>query len=259
METDSTSADWTNVPGYRPVSLLAIATLVAGASSALALVSPALWVVPLLSVALAAMALRDVAPRKDGEGDAEEDAEAGHDGAAPLPAGIDRKTGRWAALLGLALAIGFGTQAAVSFVVRRSVMERRAEASARMFLDMVRKERMADAIKCCLPQVTPPISSRSMEGPPTADVQTRAAEASLRSMDIIRAIQRCGDDAPVEIRCVGPETRLKESWVLEVRVGPCADGKPLKIKMLMQSRPVTRGKRPYDNWMVGGIAPDVGQ
>ena len=59
--------------------------------------------------------------------------------------------------------------------------------------------------------------------------------------------------------CVGPETRLKESWVLEVRIGPCAGGKPLKIKMLMQSRAVTRGKRPYDNWMVAGIAPDVGQ
>lgn len=261
METEVPSADWTTVPGYRPVSLLAIATAVAGVASALALVSPALWVVPLLTVALAAMALRDVAPRRDQEEDQEEDraSEAGDGGAASVAHGVDRKTGRWLALLGLALAIGFGAQSAVSFVVARSVTRSRSEAAARMFLDMVRKERMADAIKCCLPQVTPPVSARKMDGPPTPEAQTRAAEGALRSMDVIRAIQRCGDDAPVQIHCVGPETRLKDSWVLEVRVGPCPDGKTLKIKMLMQSRAVTRGKRPYDNWMVGGIAADVGQ
>ena len=256
MQTESESADWTAVPGYRPVSLLAIATAVAGVASALALVSPALWVVPLLTVALAAMALKDVAPRADSDEGGDDGRESASGSAAP---GIDRKTGRWLALAGLALALGFGAQSAVSFVVGRTVMRSRAEASARMFLDMVRKERMADAIKCCLPQVTPPITGRNMDGPPTPDAQTRAAEAALRSMDVIRAIQRCGDDAPLEIHCVGPETRLKESWVLEVRVGPCPDGKPLKIKMLMQSRAVTRGKRPYDNWMVAGIAPDVGQ
>lgn len=255
METESDSADWATVPGYRPVSLLAIAAAVAGVASALAVVSPALWVVPLLTVALAAMALKDVAPRGDGE----ESSEDGADGAerpAAAP-GLDRKTGRWLALLGLALAIGFGVQAGVSFVVGRTVMRSRAEASGRMFLEMVRKERMADAIKCCLPQVTPPMSSRNMDGPPTPDAQTRAAEASLRAMDVIRAIQRCGDDAPMDIRCVGPETRFKDSWILEVRIGPCPDGKPLEIKMLMQSRSVTRGKRPFDNWMVAGIALDV--
>lgn len=255
METDSHSADWASVPGYRPVSLLAIATAVAGVASGLAVVSPALWVIPLLTLALAVMALKDVAPRP---GESAEDG-AGADDPAPSGPAADRKTGRWMALLGLALAIGFGTQSAVSFVVGRSVMRSRAEASARMFIDMVRKERMADAIKCCLPQVTPPSSARGMSGPPTPEAQTRAAEASLRGMEVIRAIQKCGGDAPVEIRCVGPETRLQDAWVLEVRIGPCAEGKPLKIKMLMQSRQVTRGKRPYDNWMVGGIAPDVGQ
>ena len=29
--------------------------------------------------------------------------------------------------------------------------------------------------------------------------------------------------------------------------------------MLMQSKPVTRGQRMFDNWMVAGIAPNVGQ
>ncbi len=257
MRTDSPSADWTDVPGYRPVSLIAIAAAVAGMASALALVSPVLWAIPLLTLGLAVMALRDVAPRHDS------DSGGWADGDAVAPSGAateDRKTGRWMAILGLALALGFGSQAMVAFLVGRSVKMTRAEAAGRMFLDMVREERMSDAIKCCLPQVTPPPSSpRGMEAPPTPEAMERAAEAALRDMEVIRAIRGCGADAPLEVRCVGPEPRLADSWVLEVRVGSCPGGKPLAIRMLMQSRGVKRGKQPFDNWMVAGIAPDVGQ
>lgn len=247
MTMRSTSIDGDVVPGYRPVSLLAVGALIVGAASALALLSPAAWAVPLLAVGLAVAALRDVAVRP---GDVPDPDAA----AAPL----DRKSGRWMAVLGLALAVGFGAQAVSARLVWRSIAGRRAEDSARMFLEMVRQDRMADAYKCCLPQVMPMTMDRPsmMQEPPTPEQTARKAEAALRGMDVIQSIQGCGADVPVEVRCTGAEARMKDAWIVHVRVGPCASGKTLRVRMLMESRPVTRGQRLYDNWMVAGIAFD---
>ena len=247
MGMEASSIDGDVVPGYRPVSLLAVGALGAGAASALALLSPAAWAVPLLAVGLAVAALRDVAARP---GDLPEAAAAGG------PA--DRKTGRWMAVLGLALALGFGSQAVAGRLVWRSIAGRRAEDAARMFLGMVQQDRMADAYKCCLPQVMPMTMERPsmMQEPPTPEQTARKAEAALRGMEVIQSIQGCGADVPVELRCTGAEARMKDAWIVHVRVGPCASGKTLRVRMLMESRPVTRGARLYDNWMVAGIAFD---
>lgn len=249
MPTDRTANDDEVGAGYRPVSVVAVAAAIAGAASALALVSPALWAIPLLALGLAWAAFRDLGPvAADGGSD------AGADGG-------DRKTGRWLALAGLALATGFGAQAVAGFAVGRAVATRRAEAAARMFVEMVREDRMADALKCCLPQVTPPPSPSSMRGtggPPDQQAMERQAVAALRDMEVIREIRECGD-TPVDVRCTREEPKIGNAWVLEVRVGPCANGKTLRLKMLMQSRAVTRGQRPFDNWMVAGISHDTGQ
>lgn len=103
------------------MSSLAIASLVLGASSALALVSPFFFVVPLVAVAVAVAALADV----------------DRDGA--------RKAGRLVAIAGLALAIGFGVQALTSAAVTRLIAAGRATAAAEMFIQAVREGRRADA------------------------------------------------------------------------------------------------------------------
>ena len=54
--------------GYRPVSTLAIAALVLGVLSGLALVGPFFFVVPLVAVAVAVAALADVALRQGSPG-----------------------------------------------------------------------------------------------------------------------------------------------------------------------------------------------
>lgn len=234
-----------DLPGYRPVSALAVFALIAGLLSAAAVFSPALLVVPLIASALAVVALKDVSPRGDGD-------EAGR-----LE---DRKTGRWWALAGLALAVGFGTQSVATSLTQRTVAFARAEASARMFLEMVREDRLGDAVKTCLPQVIPPPMMGGVGAKATPDVQERQAEASLAGMEIIRDIRGCGAGADLEIHCVGPEDRFPDSWAVVVVIAPCEGrSKPLEIRMLMQSKPVTRGQRRYDNWMVAGIAPNVGQ
>ncbi|MEI8318432.1 MAG: hypothetical protein WCH79_10850 [Planctomycetia bacterium] len=246
MPTDlPDAAGATDVPGYRPVSVLAVFALIAGMLSATAVFSSALLVVPMIASALAVVALKDVSPRGDGE------ERAGSN---------DRKTGRWWALAGLALAVGFGTQSVATNLTQRSVAFARAEAAARMFLDMVREDRLGEAVKTCLPQVIPPPMGMGVGGIATPDIQEKQAEASLAGMEIIKNIRACGGAAAVDLHCVGPEDRYPDSWAVDVVISPCEGrSKPLEIRMLMQSKPVTRGQRIYDNWMVAGIAPNVGQ
>lgn len=247
MRTDlPDAADGSDVvPGYRPVSVLAVIALLAGILSGVAVFAPALLVVPLIASALAVVALRDVSPRGDGDERAE---------------GGDRKAGRWWALAGLALAVGFGVQSVATTLTQRSVAFRRAEAAAAMFLEMVREDRLGDAVKTCLPQVIPPPMGIGVGAQATPDVQERQAEATLAGMEIIQDIRTCGRAAPTTLECVGAEVRFPDSWAVVVVIDPCEGrSKPLEIRMLMQSKPVTRGQRIYDNWMVAGIAPNVGQ
>ena len=117
--------------GYRPVSGLAVASLIAGLLSAAALVSPFFWVVPLLAIGLACLGLADVS-RVGAE-----------------------KAGRLAALAGLALAVGFGAQAVSSTLTKRLITTARAQAAAVVWLDALRDGRVADARGMCLPDAVP--------------------------------------------------------------------------------------------------------
>lgn len=117
--------------GYRPVSGLAVASLIAGLLSAAALVSPFFWVVPLLAIGLACLGLADVS-RVGAE-----------------------KAGRLAALAGLALAVGFGAQAVSSTLTKRLITTARAQAAAAVWLDALRDGRVADARGMCLPDAVP--------------------------------------------------------------------------------------------------------
>jgi hypothetical protein len=245
MRTDLPDAEGSDVvPGYRPVSVLAVVALIAGILSATAVFSSALLLVPLIASALSVVALMDVSARGDGDDRAE---------------GGDRKTGRGWALAGLALAVGFGVQSVATSLTQRTVAFRRAEASAAMFLEMVREDRLGEAVKTCLPQVIPPPMGIGLGAKATPDVQERQAEASFAGLEIIQNIRKCGT-AATTLRCVGAEDRFPDSWAVVVVIGPCEGrSKPLEIRMLMQSKPVTRGQRMFDNWMVAGIAPNVGQ
>ena len=102
---------------YRPVSRLAVAALVAGVGSATALVGPVFWVVPVVAVGLAVAALRDLA----------------RPGVA--------KVGHPVALAGLALAVGFGAQAAASTLTTRWLTIDRARAAASFWIDTLCEDR----------------------------------------------------------------------------------------------------------------------
>jgi hypothetical protein len=113
------------VPGYLPVSRLAVAAAALGGVSALALASPVFWVVPLVAIGIAVAALRDVARPE-----------------AP-------KAGRLAAIAGLALAVGFGAQALAAKATARSITAARAGTAARLWLDAIYEQRLSDARSMC--------------------------------------------------------------------------------------------------------------
>jgi hypothetical protein len=125
--------------GYRPVSGLAVAALLAGLFSAAALVNPFFWVVPLLAIGLACLGLADVSR-----------------------AGAE-KAGRLAALAGLALAVGFGAQAVSSTLTKRLITSARAQAAAVVWIDALHDGRVADARGMCLPDAVPKLDDLAQQ------------------------------------------------------------------------------------------------
>lgn len=116
-----------DLPGYRPVSGRAVVAAAVGCVSALALVSPVFWVVPLLGVAVAVHALRDIS--RSGMSQA----------------------GGLAAVAGLALSVGFGAQAVSAAFTARWLAAARAETAVGAWLEAVCAGRANEA--------------RSMSGP----------------------------------------------------------------------------------------------
>ena len=163
-DTDGTG----DLAGYRPVSALAVAAAASGAVSTLALVGPVFWVLPLVGVALSCAALVDV----------------GRPGAP--------KAGRLAALAGLALAVGFGTQAVATAATSEWLARGRAVTAVRFWLAAVAAGRHDDATGMCGPD-------------------------ALAAVDRVAA---CDSAAPARVRCRG---RDEESGgrVVRVVVGDC--------------------------------------
>ena len=209
------------VTGYRPVSKLAVAAAVAGILSALALMTPLLWLLPLVGVALAVAGLADVA-RPGAE-----------------------KAGRAAALLGLALSIGFGTQAVSGKLVTRWITQRRSLAVAVTFLDAIRDDRIAD-VKSMLSQGLLPGQEMSAMQPPSAEV----VEAAIAAMPAVVAIRSCGEAVVRDVRSITLDDEPGERWGARVRLSPCAGGKPVDVRIEFDQSFVKERTGQVDRWTI---------
>ncbi len=206
---------------YRPVSSLAVAALVAGCCSAVALVTRFAWVVPLIGVAVSLAALVDLA-RPD-----------------------IRKAGRLAALLGLALSIGFGCQAVTGFLVDRWIMGSRARAAATAWINAVREGRTAEALGLCGPSVLP---DTSMHRDPAHDEGGEERLARFANLPAVKAVSACGDTMPLLSRCL-PAGTADGAWTLAADLGSCGDaGATLAIAIVPTSVRGTRGS--VERWSV---------
>ena len=208
--------------GYRPVSGLAVAALLAGCCSALVLFTSLAAVVPLVALVMAVAALAEL---RRAEG---------------------RKVGRLAAVAGLALAIGFAAQAIAGGVVDRWIASRRAEATARAWIDAVREARFADALGMSSPATLPPPDRDPFAQPPTAAERLDA----FRGLEAVAAVTACGDSR-LAVR-VAHDSAGESGWVAHALLDGCGRaGEGLTLRV--EPRPSTRGREFVDRWLVTGF------
>lgn len=223
---------------YRPVSRLAVAAAAVGVLSSLSLTTPLLWILPLAGAALAVAGLADVA-RSGAE-----------------------KAGRVAALVGLALSVGFGTQAVATNVVARWIMESRTKAAVHAWLDALAEKRLADARSMISPHLLP----RSESEPQGAGLpahgepghsHTPGDEAgeggSIDSLPTVRAILGCGAAAIRDVRYAGRDEETGEAWCARVRFAPCADGGAVDVRLQLMPTVVNEPKRRVERWTITKI------
>lgn len=203
---------------YRPVSRLAVAALAAGSGSGLVLFTPLAAMLPLVAIVLALAALAEL---RRGEG---------------------RIVGRWAALGGLALAVGFVSQATAAALADRWVAGRRAVATATTWIDSIRAGRLADALAASSPLALPPLPHEHHgEEPAAAD-----RLAAFGELAVVRAIA-----AAPEPPAITSLERAEEAWRVRLALpaGEPGDG----ILLAVEPRLVSRGPRLIERWLVTGF------
>ena len=216
------------LPGYRPVSGLAIAALLAGIGSALVLFTALAAMVPLVAVVLAAVALVELR-RSEG-----------------------RRVGRGAALAGLALALGFTAQAGGGFLVDRWVGGRRAAAAATAWIDAIREDRLADAMAMCVPAALPQRGHDATSGEPAAgEAAAGGLTEQFRALPAVTAVAACGRELrpPLTVR---RDDAAESLWIAEVPLAPCGRGGGA-VRLLLEPRLTTRGREPVERWLVAGF------
>lgn len=202
---------------YRPVSRLAVAALIAGCCSGLAVFSTVCWAIPLVGIALAAAALTEL--NREGV----------------------QKAGGLLAVAGLALAVGFGAQAVGSAVVGRWVAGQRAQATALAWIEAVRGNRLADAVA---------LADRGAGVNPPPD-EKRTVEV-LAPQALVTAVQACPDAARIGLVSVQPDERGGGSWQVRGTLEPCGAGvdKVVTFRIIVTPHAVRRHRGLVERWGV---------
>jgi len=162
---------------------MAIGALVLGCCSAVALLTPFAWFVPLIAVAAALVALADVS----------------------RPAAA--RVGRLPALAGLGLAVGFGAQAVTDAAVGRWIERSRAVTTAETWLESIRAGRLEEARSISASSILP-----ALTGP---DPESDSAEAARFAN--LPAVQAAAHGAAV-IASATPLGTADRAWLVRARV-----------------------------------------
>lgn len=210
---------------YRPVSVPAVAAAAVGVASSLALLTPMLWVLPLVGIGLAITALADVA-RPGAE-----------------------KAGRMLALCGLALSVGFGAQAVTSSIVARRIVGTRAMATVNAWVDAIREGRLADARSMADGALRGGgMPSRPGREPGQDDAARQ--EAAFLALPAVVAISGCGPAAPRDVRFTGPDAANPDTWGATMRLAPCLDGKSVVIALQLVPSMVRDEGGQVERWTI---------
>ncbi|MCE9632530.1 MAG: hypothetical protein K8S94_17735 [Planctomycetia bacterium] len=213
---------------YRPVSAWAVAALLVGVFSALAVVTRFAWGLPLLGVGLSVAALGDVA----------------RPGAT--------KAGRPLALAGLALALGFGAQAVTAAAVSRWIVGHRARAAATVWIDAVRAGRMAEAIGVSAPTLLPPTASGP--GAPAEENEAEERIERFATLPAVQALVACGLGRPA-VLAASPVAADDGDWTVRVSLLKCT-GQDATLRLVVTPRVVPSAGATVERWTVSTVDLD---
>lgn len=218
---------------YRPVSGLAVAAAAIGCLSALTIFSPLFWFIPLFGLIVSVAALRILS-------------QPGH-----------VKVGRFAALAGLALSIGFGCQAAATRFTAGRIMSARATLAASAWLEAVREDRLLDARGMMSPSILPAPEYLGGHSDAPAVGDPVAQEPAIEALDYVRAIREC-PRATADIRCTGhvPDSRdSRETWMTQITLSTCDDGSRRQVVLALQPTLRAMAGGSVERWEVTKVDP----
>ena len=220
----STAAD-----EYRPVSGMAVAAVVFGVLSLAVAFHPSVFILPVLGVAFAVIAVRDLA----------------------TPDSI--KIGRLAACVGLGLSLFFASVGLTRSLTKTWIANRRAEQTAAGWVDALLHGRILDAHAMLVP-----FHRLNAPGEAEGDVSTglfdsHAIEASYRRRPEVAAILSCGGakrQATTLLEYVPESMEREEVWVVRVLIAPCGSRVSLAIDIEVESGLVKQPTGWFEQWYV---------
>jgi hypothetical protein len=215
----ATAAGSDELPEYRPVSRLAVVALAAGCGSSIVLITPLAAMLPIVAIALAAAALAEIRRSED------------------------HMAGRWIALAGLAMAVGFASQSMAAACAERLVVRHRAMATATAWVEAVRTGRFADAIAISSPRAIPAAETDRSAPPPSPD----ATIATFRELPVVHAVAACATAVPT----IADASRTDDGWVIRMALGTSDD-----LLVAVAPRLVTRRGQAIEEWLVNGFSLD---
>ncbi len=211
---------------YRTFSVLAIIGLILGLASPLCFGAVLLMVIPLVGIAVAILALRQI---------------AASDGAL---------AGRWAAVTGLILCVVFVLAPVTRVLVLRAMRTRQADQFAREWIDLMLNGKTDRGFRLTLDSTRPPRSPESGEPPPKI-----TPYEAFKELPVAKALVAAGADA--EIRPKGNvsydsksfyQVYVRQQYEIAPKSATGGDAHPVELSLLVE-----RAKLPGEErarWLV---------
>jgi hypothetical protein len=193
-----------------------VAALAAGIASCLVLFTPLAAMLPLVAIALAVVAIGEI---RTSEG---------------------RVAGRWPALGGLALAVGFVSQSLATTLAEGMVAKQRATATAMSWINAIREERFDDALLVSSPGALMGLESDQHGAAIDTDVRREAFQA----LPEVTAVMGCRETLPRQITV----ERSEGGWVVRFSLEDC--GVPRELTLAVARRLVVRRDHTIEEWRV---------
>ena len=228
-EHDASVGDPNAADAYRPVSGVAVAAAVFGVLSLAAAIHPSFFILPVLGLVFAVVALRDLAQ----------------------PDSI--KIGRLAARAGLALSLLFGCLGLTRSLTTTWIASRRAEQVAAGWIDAILDGRILEAHAMLMPfqRVNAP---GEVEGDiSTGFFDSQAIEATYRLYPEVAATLACGAakrQSATLVEYVPDSKEREEIWLVRVTIAPCGSRESLILDIEVESELLKQPDGWFEQWFV---------